>query len=166
MSTNIRGTYTRRQKSLTGFFDKKTGQWGDDDKLFSLQLTKEQELKFFEDFHKDGNTNSPSTDWGKDRRRASNQDLMMKGDRVNMDDQITDRVEGAQWYDRVHHQIDVERGRSTSDDIMPGVIRTKFGFQCSKFVPDEGLIRRHFLDQSAAINWMNATNDFYNKKAR
>ncbi len=162
--TNIRGSHTRRQKSITGFKDR-DGRWYDDDKLFSLQLTEEQELKFFEDFHKDAMTNSPTTAWGRERRRADDQDLMIRGERTTMDENASELVD-AKWFDRINHQIDVERGRSTSDDIMPGVIRTKFGYQCSKFVPEEGVIRRHFLEQTAAVDWMNRINAFYNRKAR
>ncbi len=154
---------TRRQQSYASFRIR-GGRVMDSDKLFTLQLTDKQLQDFFADFHKDANTRDAYTEWGKARRAAADTDIMYRTDRKHLSDSLPDNGND-KWFDRIHNRIDAERGRLEEDDIMPGVIRTRTGYKCSKFIPGEGVKRRYFLTKQAAVAWMEAINELYNRKA-
>lgn len=162
--------YSRRGKNLIAVYNKTRDRWMNEDYLFSITLSGEEQ-EFFDEFYREAESRNPKSEWGKERKLANAEDIMNGGERLSlegMDNQLTSTTPAGGYEAALIAKIDSSRGRYEEDDIYPGVVRDKNGlYQCAKFVPEmRTSIRATFLDRQEALTWITYQNAYYNARAR
>lgn len=129
----------KAHKSLICYVNKK-GELRDADIEFASTISG-KDRDFFERFLLDAEVEGGEgkTSWGKDRRNRRNNTIetsiknRSKGLSMSKYNREMDIMPtGPVFVDLINHKIDMERGVLEENDLMVGVIRTNYGYKCSR----------------------------------
>ena len=138
---------------------------------------KPTDREYLDAFNREAESDYPTTDWGRGRRRERRQDIFNKASQVQSVEDIEhlpilpDNVRqiniqinprAANWADLVHDKVDKERGRNMANDIIPGLIRMGPNKYKASFFPDSQI----FKTEAMGREWLLNKQKIYAKTAR